>query len=163
MRTAQISKQNGAALLVALSFLVVITLISLTAMRSTTTELRLAINNEERVAAEQVAQSAIDAVVSDPNNFVVTGTEDTETDYDLSDSASLSTSAGVDKDDIAQFEFASVKLTEGSTTNPPRGLGVSAEKFQGTLFRVDGTYNNMNNGRGQSFIGQGVVLLIPKS
>ena len=144
------SKQGGAALLVALSFMVVITLISLTAMRSTTTELRLALNNEERVAAEQVAQSAVDSIVSEPTNFIVTGVEDTEK------------TATLDANDIAEFSQASVTLTEGATTNPPRGLGVSAEKFQGTLFHVDGSYSDLDNGRGQAFIGQGIVMLIPK-
>lgn len=146
-----LNKQSGAALLVALSFLIVITLISLTAMRSTTTELRLANNNEERVAAEQIAQSAIDTVLSDPDNFVVTGVEDTQ--Y----SVTLNTN------EISEFQQASVSLKEGATTNPPRGLGVSAEKFQGTLFHVNGNYNNVNAGRGQAAIGQGVVMLIPKS
>lgn len=145
------NKQKGAALLVALSFLVVITLISLAAMRSTTTELRLANNNEERVAAEQFAQSAIDSVVSNPDNFIVTGTENTEKTPTL------------DSGDIAEFADAGVVLTEGATTNPPRGLGVSAEKFQGTLFHVDGNYDGLTKGRGKAFIGQGVVLLIPKS
>lgn len=153
MKTVSIyNRQRGTALLVALSFLVVITLISLTAMRSTTTELRLASNNEERVAAEQVAQSAVDSVTSDPNNFVVTGIEGT-----------VDTSVSLDTNDVAEFANASVTLTEGATANPPRGLGVSADKFQGTIFHIDGTYNNVDSGRGQAFIGQGVVLLVPKS
>jgi len=146
------SKQHGAALLVALSFLVVITLISLTAMRSTTTELRLASNNEERVAAEQLAQSAVDAVMSNPNNFVVTGVEGTE-----DDSITLDTNA------VSEFTNADITITEGTTANPPRGLGVSAEKFQGTMFHIDGEYDNLDGGRGQAFIGQGIVLLVPKS
>jgi Tfp pilus assembly protein PilX len=146
------SKQNGTALLVALSFLVVITLISLTAMRSTTTELRLASNNEERVAAEQMAQSAVDAVMSNPNNFVVTGVEGTE-----------DTSVTLDTSAVSEFAHADIAITEGTTANPPRGLGVSAEKFQGTMFHIDGSYNNLDNGRGQAFIGQGIVLLVPKS
>jgi len=146
------NSQSGAALLVALMFLVVITLISVTSMRSTTTELRLASNNEERVAAEQVAQSAVDFVISDPNNFVVTGVEGT-----VDSSITLSTS------DVSEFGSTTVKLTEGTTTNPPRGLGVSAEKFQGTLFHIDGDYDNVSGGRGQAFIGQGIVLLVPKS
>ena len=150
-RVISLNKQSGAALLVALSFLIVITLISLTAMRSTTTELRLANNNEERVAAEQIAQSAIDTVLSNPDNFIVTGVEDTQ--Y----SVTLNTN------EISEFLQASVSLKEGATTNPPRGLGVSAEKFQGTLFHVNGNYNNVNAGRGQAAIGQGVVMLIPKS
>lgn len=146
------NKQNGAALLVALSFLVVITLISLTAMRSTTTELRLASNNEERVAAEQLAQSAVDSVMSNPDNFVVTGVEGTE-----------DTSVNLDSNSVSEFANANITITEGTTANPPRGLGVSAEKFQGTMFHIDGEYDNLNNGRGRAFIGQGIVLLVPKS
>jgi hypothetical protein len=146
-----IRKQQGAALLVALSFLVVITLISLTAMRSSTTELRLASNNEERASAEQVAQSAVDSAISNPTNLIVSGVVG-KTNKTISLSVS----------DVAEFVDATILVTEGQTANPPRGLGVSADKFQGTIFHVDGSYNGVGSGRGQSFIGQGVVLLSPK-
>jgi Tfp pilus assembly protein PilX len=148
-----IQKQQGTALLVALSFLVVITLISLTSMRSSTTELRLASNNEERVAAEQVAQSGVDNVLGDNNNFIVTGTEGTEKTFTL------------DKTVIAEFDSSvmDVKVTEGQTSNPPRNLGVSADKFSGTQFYIEADYNNVSGGRGDALIGQGLVLLVPKS
>ena len=143
--------QQGAALLVALSFLVVVTLISLTAMRSSTTELRLATNNEERVSAEQVAQSAVDSAISNPANLIVSGVEGKEI-----------TGITLSTNDVDEFADATILVTEGSTANPPRGLGVSADKFQGTIFHVDGTYDNIGGGRGRAFIGQGVVLLSPK-
>ena len=143
--------QQGTALLVALSFLVVITLISLTAMRSSTTGLRLASNNEERVSAEQVAQSAIDSVISNPANLVVSGVEGKEL-----------TGITLDTNDVAEFSDTTIGVTEGATANPPRGLGVSADKFQGTIFHVDGEYDNIEGGRGRAFIGQGVVLLSPR-
>jgi len=142
-------QQSGAALLVALSFLVVITLISLSAMRSSTTELRLASNNEEQIAALQVAQAAIDNAVSDPDNFVVTGTSGT-----LNSQITIS--------GLTEFTHASMSLTEGSTTLPPRGLGVSADKFQATQFDISAQYDNVSAGRGHATIGQGLVLLIPK-
>lgn len=146
-------KQKGAALLVALSFLVVITLISITSMRASTTELRLANNNEQRVAAEQVAQSAMDNAMSDSNNFIVKGKVGTKTPVTL-DSKVLST-----------FNSTTTKLvvTEGNTSSPPRGLGVSADKFQGTQFFVEAEYDDVKNARGRSFVGQGLVLLIPKT
>ncbi|MCI0507963.1 MAG: PilX N-terminal domain-containing pilus assembly protein [Gammaproteobacteria bacterium] len=145
--------QRGAALLVALSFLVVITLISLTSMRSSTTELRLAGNYEERAAAEQIAQSGVDNVLGNSNNFIVTGTAGTEKSFTL------------DKTTIAEFDSAlmRVKVKEGVTANPPRNLGVSADKFQGTQFYIEADYNNVGNGRGDAFIGQGLVLLVPKT
>ena len=144
-------KQQGAALLVALAFLVVVTLISLTSMRSSTTELRLASNNEERISAEQVAQSAVDSAISNPTNLVVSGIEGKKIT-----TITLSTS------DVPEFANASIEVTEGQTANPPRGLGVSADKFQGTIFHVDGSYDNIDGGRGQAFVGQGVVLLSPR-
>lgn len=150
---ANYQKQEGAALLVALCFLVVITLISLTSMRSSTTELRLASNNEERVAAEQVAQSAVDSAMSDPTNFVVTGIEGKKI-----------TTIVLDTNDVSEFSDATIEAIEGTTSNPPRGLGVSADKFQGTIFHINGEYNANGTapGRGHAFIGQGIVLLSPK-
>lgn len=152
-KLANIQNQRGTALLVALSFLVVITLISLTSMRSSTTELRLANNYEERVAAEQVAQSGVDNVLGDSNNFIVTGTAGNDKTFTL------------DKTIMPEFDstLMNVKVTEGLTANPPRNLGVSADKFQGTQFYIEADYNNVDNGRGNAFIGQGLVLLVPKS
>jgi len=151
MQTAcTIQRQHGAALLVALSFLVVITLISLSAMRSSTTELRLASNNEEIMAARQVAQAAVDAAINEVDNFVVSGASGTVN--------STVTISGVD-----EFTHTTMEVTEGDTTLPPRGLGVSADKFQATMFDITSDYDNVAGGRGQAGLGQGLVLLVPKS
>jgi type IV pilus assembly protein PilX len=148
------ARQNGAALLVALSFLVVITLISVAAMRSSTTELRLASNHEASVAALEVAQSAIDAALNDPDFFIftgVTGTENSTTGGDFTISG------------VTEFSHAAVTITEGATKNPPRGLGLSADKFQGTEFYMSSTYDNLDAKRGQAQVEQGIVLIVPKS
>lgn len=60
-------KENGAALFVALVFLVVITLISINAMRSSTLELKMASNEQEHAKAVQSAQSAIAAAIESDN------------------------------------------------------------------------------------------------
>jgi len=145
-----LQQQRGAALLVALSFLVVITLISISAMRSSTTELRLASNNEEQMAAAQVAQAAVDAAVNEADNFVVTGT-----------SGTVNTSITISG--VTEFTNTTMEVTEGDTTLPPRGLGVSADKFQATMFDIEADYDNVAAGRGQAGVGQGLVLLVPKS
>lgn len=65
--TIKHSTQKGAALFVALVFLVVITLISITAMRSSTLELLMATNEQgQRIALESV-QSASTAVINSNN------------------------------------------------------------------------------------------------
>lgn len=57
-------KQQGAALLVALIFLIILTLLSVHAMRSSTMELRMAGNEQERRIGFDSAQSARDAVIA---------------------------------------------------------------------------------------------------
>lgn len=58
--------QSGAALATALLFLIVLTLLSLVAMRSGRVDLRLALNDEVRMSAQQNAQSVLDAVLLTP-------------------------------------------------------------------------------------------------
>ncbi|MCH9826774.1 MAG: hypothetical protein K0U79_03395 [Gammaproteobacteria bacterium] len=57
--------QSGAALATALLFLIVLTLLSLVAMRSGRVDLRLALNDESRMAAAQSAQSILESVLAD--------------------------------------------------------------------------------------------------
>jgi archaellum component FlaG (FlaF/FlaG flagellin family) len=52
---------------------VIITAIALSSMRSSTQELRMAVNSEERVSAGQFAQALSDAVTSNPGSTPVVG------------------------------------------------------------------------------------------
>lgn len=56
-------KQDGAALFIALVFLVIITLIGVTSMRTSTLELLMAVNEQSRRLALDSAASATDAIV----------------------------------------------------------------------------------------------------
>ena len=109
----------------------------------------MASNHEDRMAADQVAQAAVDVVINDPLNFAVTGTSGTE-----KTNAVLS--------GVGEFNHANIIITELDTMIPPRGLGVSADKFQTTLFDIYSNYNNVANGRGQTRLAQGFLLLVPK-
>ena len=55
-------KQRGAILVVALMFLIAITLLTLSSMRATNIGLYMAQNEESRIAAEQAAQALADAI-----------------------------------------------------------------------------------------------------
>mgnify|MGYP001370631179 CR=1 FL=1 len=59
-------RQSGAILVVALMFLVAITLYTISSMRSSNIGLFMAQNEESRVAAEQAAQALADAIVASP-------------------------------------------------------------------------------------------------
>lgn len=64
-------RQQGAVLITALIFLVILTLISVAAMRSSTLELRMAGNEQEHRRALQSTQSAINGVLANANIQVV--------------------------------------------------------------------------------------------
>ena len=67
-------KQGGAILVVALMFLVAITLFTISSMRSSNIGLFMAQNEESRIAAEQAAQALADAIVASPASTPVVGT-----------------------------------------------------------------------------------------
>lgn len=71
-----IAKQQGIALFIALIFLVILTLISVTAMRSSTMELYMATNEQSHRTGIDSTQSAVDQVVAS-NKIAVTSNGDT--------------------------------------------------------------------------------------
>jgi hypothetical protein len=72
-RSGPLERQGGAALITALIFLIIITVIALSSMRSSTQELRMAVNAEEKLTAGQLAQAMADALWSNPNATPVVG------------------------------------------------------------------------------------------
>ena len=73
--SARFSHGNrGAALVVALVFLIIITALALAATRSSTLELRMAVNNELSTSARQIAFGLGEAVSANPGATPVVGT-----------------------------------------------------------------------------------------
>jgi hypothetical protein len=142
--------QQGAALLTALAFLTIITIIAVVAMQSSNTQLRMANSQEERVSARQVAQSCVDNVINNPNNFVVTGRQD-----------QVNTDVTIDA--LTEFSHTDLALTELDLMDAPRGIGSSADKFQASLFDITCAYDNAAAGRGKDTLSQGFLLLVPKA
>lgn len=71
MNTADIKKQSGAVLVMALVMLAVLTLIGVASMDSSSLQLKVASNIQEHEVAFQAAQAAIAFVVSDdPDNTI---------------------------------------------------------------------------------------------
>jgi len=69
------ASQGGFALLIALIFLIILTLLSVTAMRSSTMELRMATNEQEQRIGFDSTQSAVDAVLT-ANQLIVSSPGD---------------------------------------------------------------------------------------
>ena len=160
------NRQQGAILVVALMFLIAITLLTLSSMRATNIGLYMAQNEESRIAAEQAAQALADAIVANPGSTPVYGMQgftactagETDCDrYDLPVGDAV-LEAAVASDHIR----ARVERVEPIFRPPPRVVESSIDKFTSAGFRVTTTYDRMDEGLGRQQVSQGVLVLVPK-
>lgn len=144
-------KNKGAVLITTLSFLVLITLIGLSSMSSSTNELRLASNYEDRVSAKHIAQAAVDATIAESDvNFIVTG--------DVGTVKNDAQFAGV-----TEFTDSTIVITEMTRGPFRRQDGSSLDKFSQVTFSIDSSYDGLANGRGQARLVQGYAIKIAEN
>jgi hypothetical protein len=159
-------KQGGAILVVALMFLVAITLYTISSMRSSNIGLFMAQNEESRVTAEQAAQALADAIVASPASTPVVGT----TGY----TACTAGESGCNRNDLPvtdpvlayavanDYIRARVERTGTIFRPPPRVVETSIDKFSSASFRVVTTYDRVDEGLGREQVTEGVLVLVPK-
>ena len=165
-RYSQKHRQRGAILVVALMFLVAITLFTISSMRSSNIGLFMAQNEESRVAATQAAQALADAIVASPASTPVVGTSG----Y----TACTANEAGCNRNDLPvtdpmlsyaianNYINARVERTGTIFRPPPRVVETSIDKFTSASFRVTTTYDRVDEGLGREQITEGVLVLVPK-
>ena len=159
-------KQQGAILIIALMFLIAITLYTLSSMRSSNIGLYLAHNEESRVAAEQAAQALADAIVSTPASTPVVG----QSGF----TACTAGQSGCNRNDLAIVNAtlagqvaadhmqARVERTGSEFQPPPRAVETSIDKFTSATFRVTTTFDRVGEGLGREQVTEGVLVLVPK-
>jgi len=169
MRKRQIAgkkKQTGAILVIALMFLVAITLLTISSMKSSSIGLHMAQNEESRVAAIQAAQALADVIVANPASTPVIG----KSGY----TACTAGQQGCDREDlpvsdptiageVASYHLsARVERTGGTFQPPPRAVESSIDKFTSASFKVTTTFDRIDDGLGRQQITEGVLVLVPK-
>ena len=159
-------QQQGAILVIALMFLVAITLFTVSSMRSSNLGLRMAQNEESRIAAIQAAQALADVIVANPAATPVVGTTGytactpglqgcDRTDLPISDPELTS--------EVAAYNLsAKVERVGGEFQPPPRAVESSIDKFTSASFRVTTTYDRVDEGLGRQQVTEGVLVLVPK-
>jgi Tfp pilus assembly protein PilX len=164
--TAPKHKQRGAILVIALMFLVAITLYTISSMRSSNIGLFMAQNEESRIAAEQAAQALADAIVASPASTPVVGT----TGY----TACTAGETGCNHNNLPvtnpvlasavanNYIQARVERTGILFRPPPRVVETSIDKFTSAQFRVVTTYDRIDEGLGHEQVTEGVLVLVPK-
>lgn len=160
------SNQKGAILVVALMFLVAITLFTISSMRSSKIGLHMAQNEESRISAIQAAQALADAIVANPASTPVVGT----TGF----TACTAGQSGCNRNDLPvnndalSYAVASdhirarVERTGLVFRPPPRVVESSIDKFTSASFRVTTEYDRADEGLGRQQITEGVLVLVPK-
>jgi len=159
-------KQGGAILVIALMFLVAITLYTISSMRSSNIGLFMAQNEESRISAEQAAQALADAIVASPASTPVVGT----TGY----TACTAGETGCDRNDLPVNDTvlasaianghiqARVERIGTIFRPPPRVVETSIDKFSSASFRVVTTFDRVDEGLGHEQVTEGVLVLVPK-
>jgi hypothetical protein len=160
-----LKRQRGAILVIALMFLVAITLYTISSMRSSNIGMFMAQNEESRVAAEQAAQALADAIVASPASTPVVGT----TGY----TACTAGLSGCNRNDLPVTDpvlaygiandhiRARVERTGSVFRPPPRVVETSIDKFTSASFTVTTTYDRVDEGLGHEEVTEGVLVLVP--
>jgi hypothetical protein len=158
--------QSGAVLVITLVFLIAISMLTVSSMQSSNIGLRMAQNEESRIAAAQGAQALADAIVSTPSatpviggagfTICTVGEEDcNRTDLTI-DNPTLAAS-------IANGHISARVQRDGVLFRPPpRSVESSIDKFSSASFEVTTTYDRSDEALGMQQITEGILVLVPK-
>ncbi|MBS1212378.1 MAG: PilX N-terminal [Proteobacteria bacterium] len=156
--------ERGAALVVALLILLVVTLFGLAAIGTSTMELRMAANTEARQQAVQQAQAAVDYLTVTPSLLPVTG----GVGYKLC-TANLS---GCDQtnidlplplnDDTGGPNTLTVTRQNPGTGLPPRIMATSSAAFASAYYNATSTYDARANRGAKVSVVVGLMRVVPK-
>ena len=159
-------KQSGAILVIALMFLIAITLFTISSMRSSNIGLHMAQNEESRVAGIQAAQALADVIVANPASTPVVGktgfTTCTAGEQNC-DRENLPVDDSMLAGEVAAYHLsARVERTGTVFRPPPRVVESSIDKFSSASFRVTTTFDRVDEGLGRQQVTEGVLVLVPK-
>lgn len=150
---------RGIALVTALIFLIVITLLGLSSMRLSSTELKMAQNDQARVSALETAQAAVDAVSNDPTATPVSDFGSTMRCYGTGCADPTITLSGAL---FSQGVYASATRAVPFESPVVDSLMTSSDKFSMAAFTLQGSFDRSAEGMGAARIEQGHLELIPK-
>ncbi len=165
-QTSRPAQQRGVILVITLVFLIAISMLTVSSMRSSNIGLRMALNEESRITAAQGAQALADAIVSIPAATPVIGSAGFtictvgEVDCDRND---LPIDNPILAAAIAKGHISARVQREGSLFRPPpRSIESSIDKFRSASFEVTTTYDRTDEALGMQQITEGILVLVPK-
>lgn len=159
--------QRGATLVTALVFLLVITLFSVTSMRSGTIGVRMAQNEESRFSALQSSQALGEAIVGSPASTPViggAGFTNCTAGESACDRYTINVPSGFLQSEVdGGYLNARVARLTPPEKPPPRVLESSIDKFSAASFEVTSTYDRTEDGLGRARLVEGLLVLVPQN
>ncbi len=158
--------QRGAVLVITLVFLIAISMLTVSSMQSSNIGLRMAQNEESRIAAARGAQALADAIVSTPSATPVIGGAGFtictvgEADCDRTD---LTINDPTLSAAIANGYISARVQRDGVLFRPPpRSVESSIDKFSSASFEVTTAFDRSDEALGMQQITEGILVLVPK-
>lgn len=159
--------QSGAALLVALVVLMLMTILAVSGVRMSISGLRSAVNEELRVDAFHRAQSLVDGTLSVPANTAVVGVANEFNCLPAMDGCARNELALPDMPVEAYAGLVdsgvavAVQRLAPEQAPPPRVAGYSAVRFQAAAMEVRSRYDETSSGLGRAELTEGVSVIVP--
>lgn len=159
-------RQQGTVIVIALIFLLLTGLISVSAMKTSIFETKMASNEQLKEEAFQTTQGVINAITSDINNFIIAG--------DVGYKMCKAGAKGCDSNAIA-LASSTATLTANNveyhiTRKAPLFAPIpfraseenasSAKAYSAALFEVNAEYDGSQDRLGQAAIAQGVAIKV---
>jgi len=159
------ARQRGVALAVALILLVVLTLLALSGIRLSTMELRMALNDELRVAAFEQAQSYVDGTVRKFTNTPILAPGVTRCARVIAGkcaTATLQMPNSTMTNEIASTSWDVNVLIERippQNAEPPVNSGFSLSSFDAAYMQVAGMWDKNAVGLGSATVREGIAIV----
>lgn len=159
--------QRGIALATALIFLVVITLLGLVAIRSSTTGLKLALNEQTQTKALVTAQSMVTTVV-EKSTKLPNQSGESKVCYKFpvpwhGDTSPNEVDCPIPNNGQGSRAYVIIRRLSPKATPPPVKSLTSLARFGAGTFALRAIYDRSKQGLGAADIEQGVKRIVPQS
>lgn len=166
MRNTHPKNQQGTVIVIALIFLLLTGLISITAVKTSIFETKMASNEQLKEEAFQTVQGVVNAISADIGNFVVAG--------DIGYRMCAPGVSGCDANTIV-LDSITTKITGSNVTYDVTRLAPlfapipfratednasSAKSYSAALFEINAEYDGSQDRLGQAAIAQGVAIKV---
>jgi type II secretory pathway pseudopilin PulG len=158
--------QRGITLVTSLIFLILISVMSATSMRSSRLNVRMSQNEEARLSAVETAQGLTEMIADSPNltpviggaNFTMCTTGEVGCNL-----TNIVLPAGYLANEIAAGHLsARVQRLSPAEKPPPRLTSSSIDKFSAASFQITASFDRADEGLGRARLSEGLLVLVPK-